>query len=113
MREKTKIAAALWPGSRKVWNRKTGRWDGFPDVKYVPFIVHGWTNAVARSSSNKEAAFDVLGFSGNKENHTADLLKGRFGINPFRHYGLDTRFWIDAPDGTTRWPDRMYGPWTA
>jgi len=92
---RNKVAAALSPGSRKVWNRKTGKWDEFPDVNYVPYIVYGWTSAVARSSSHKEAAFDFLGFFGNQENHTADLLKGRFGINPFRRSDLDMRFWVE------------------
>jgi len=92
---RNKVAAAPSPGSRKVWNRKTGRWDKFPDVNYIPYIVYGWTSAVARSSSHKEAAFDFLGFFGNTENHTADLLKGRFGINPFRRSDLDTRFWVE------------------
>jgi multiple sugar transport system substrate-binding protein len=92
---RNKVAAAPSPGSRKVWNRKTRKWDAFPDVNYVPYIVYGWTSAVVRSSRHKEAAFDFLGFFGNKENHTADLLVGRFGINPFRQSDLDKRFWIE------------------
>jgi multiple sugar transport system substrate-binding protein len=92
---RNKVAAALSPGSQKVWNRKTGKWDIFPEVNYVPYIVYGWTSAVALSSRHKEAAFDFLGFFGNQENHTSDLLVGRFGINPFRRSDLDERFWIE------------------
>jgi multiple sugar transport system substrate-binding protein len=92
---RNKVAAALSPGSRKVWNRKTGTWDEFTEVNYAPYIVYGWTSAVARSSLHKKAAFDFLGFFGNQENHTADLLKGRFGINPFRRSDLDTHFWVE------------------
>ena len=92
---RNEVAAAPSPGSRKVWNRKTGKWDIFPEVNYVPYIAYGWTSAVARSSRHKDAAFDFLGFFGNQENHTSDLLVGRFGINPFRRADLDKRFWME------------------
>jgi multiple sugar transport system substrate-binding protein len=89
------VAAALSPGSRKVWNRKTGRWDEFPNVNYAPYIVYGWTSGVAKSSRHKDAAFDLLGFHANRRNHQADLMIGRFGMNPFRRSDLDPRFWIE------------------
>lgn len=92
---RNKVATSLSPGSREVWNRNTGQWDQFPEVNYVPYIVYGWTSAVARASDHKEAAFDFLGFYANKQNHQADLLVGRFGMNPFRHSDLDARFWIE------------------
>jgi multiple sugar transport system substrate-binding protein len=91
---RNKVAAALSPGSRKVWNRNTGKWDLFPDVNYAPYIVYGWTSAVARSTPHKDAAFDFLGFFGNRENHASDLVVGRFGINPFRRSDLDRSFWV-------------------
>jgi len=91
---RNKVGAALSPGSRGVWNRDTGQWDHFPDVNYVPYIVYGWTSAVARSSLHKQAAFDFLGFYANQKNHQADLLVGRFGMNPFRYSDLDERFWV-------------------
>ncbi len=93
---RNKVAAALSPGSRKVWNRKTGRWDQFPEVNYAPYIVYGWTGGVARSSQHKQAAFDFLGFYANRKNHRADLQVGRFGMNPFRRSDLDERLWIEG-----------------
>lgn len=90
---RSKVAAALSPGSRKVWNRETGMWDDFPNVNYAPYIVYGWTGGVATSSRNKEAAFDFLGFFANRRNHQADLRVGRFGINPFRRSDLDPKLW--------------------
>jgi multiple sugar transport system substrate-binding protein len=89
------VATALSPGSRKVWNRKTGRWDTFPDVNYVPYIVYGWTSAVPRATRHKEAAFDFLGFFANRENHRSDMLIGRFGMNPFRASDLDVNYWVE------------------
>lgn len=92
---RNQVAAALSPGSRKVWNRKTQRWDSFPEVNYAPYIVYGWTSGVAKSSQHQEAAFDFLGFYANRKNHQSDLLVGRFGMNPFRQSDLDARLWID------------------
>jgi len=92
---RNKVAAALSPGSKRVWNRRTGKWDAFPNVNFVPYIVYGWTSGVARSSRHKEAAFDFLGFHANHKNHQADLLVGRFGMNPFRQSDLDERFWTE------------------
>ena len=89
------VGAALSPGSRKVWNRNTGKWDEFPGVSYAPYIVYGWTSGVAKSSKHKEAAFDLLGFHANRRNHRADLQIGRYGMNPFRRSDLDVRFWTE------------------
>lgn len=91
---RNKVAVALSPGSRRVWNRRTGQWDDFPDVNYVPYIVYGWTSGVPASCLHQEAAFDFLAFFANPENHAADLLVGRFGINPFRRSDLDAELWI-------------------
>ena len=92
---RNKVAVALSPGSRHVWNRRTGRWDDFTNVSYAPYVVYGWTSGVARSSRQKDAAFDFLGFYANQKNHTSDLLIGRFGMNPFRSSDLNERFWIE------------------
>jgi multiple sugar transport system substrate-binding protein len=92
---RNRVAAAVSPGSRKVWNRKTARWDAFPEVNYVPYIVYGWTSGVPRSTPHKTAAFDFLGYYANHENHRSDMLIGRFGMNPFRASDLDARYWIE------------------
>ena len=88
------VAAALSPGSTTVWNRKTQQWDEFPDVNYAPYIAWGWTSAVSKTSKQKEAAFDFLGFFANEANHASDLLVGRYGVNPFRQADLQKEFWM-------------------
>ncbi|MDX5151934.1 MAG: extracellular solute-binding protein, partial [Acidiferrobacterales bacterium] len=93
---RNKVRAALSPGSRKVWNRRTGKWDHFPKVNYAPYIAYGWTSGVAKSSKHKDAAFDFLGFYANRKNHRSDMLIGRFGMNPFRRSDLDEQYWIKA-----------------
>lgn len=87
------VAAALSPGSKRVWNRQTRQWDEFPEVNYAPYVVYGWTSAVAKSSKHKQAAFDFLGFYANHKNHRDDMLIGRFGMNPFRYSDLDVDYW--------------------
>jgi multiple sugar transport system substrate-binding protein len=89
-----KVGAALSPGSRRVWNRRTSRWDELALPNRVPYIAYGWTCAVARDALNQAAAFDFLGYFSNPANHAADLTVGRFGINPFRRSDLDERFWV-------------------
>ena len=88
-----KVAASLSPGSQRVWNRRTQRWDDFPEINRAPYIVYGWTSGVARTAPHQQAAFDFLGFYANTRNHQADLLVGRFGMNPFRRSDLDEQFW--------------------
>jgi multiple sugar transport system substrate-binding protein len=91
---RNKVSIALSPGARRVWNRRSGSWDDFPEVSYAPYVAYGSTAAVARESAQRQAAFDFLGFFANAENHAADLLVGRFGINPFRHTDLNRGFWV-------------------
>ncbi|MCW9050077.1 MAG: extracellular solute-binding protein [Deltaproteobacteria bacterium] len=91
---RNQVAAAMSPGSRRVWNRHSGAWEDFPQVNRAPYFVYGWTSAVAKSSKYKEAAFDFLGFYANRENHRSDMIIGRFGMNPFRNSDLDQEFWI-------------------
>lgn len=92
---RNRVAAALSPGSSRVWNRRTRKWDEFPRINFAPYIVYGWSSGVARSSAHRQAAFDLLGFHANRENHRNDLLVGRFGMNPFRQSDLDVKFWVD------------------
>jgi multiple sugar transport system substrate-binding protein len=92
---RNQVAAALSPGSRKVWNRRTGKWDEFPNLNHAPYIVYGWTSGVNKASAHKDAAFDFLGFYANRKNHRADLQVGRFGMNPFRRSDLDVRLWVE------------------
>ena len=67
------VTASLSPGSEKVWNRKTGLWESFPNINYVPYFAWGWTSAVAKTSAHKQAAFDYLGFFSNDINHQKNL----------------------------------------
>ncbi len=90
-----KVAVAPSPGARKVWNRRRGRWDEFPQVNQVAVVPTSWTSAVAASTEHKAAAFAFLGFFANEANHAADLLAGDSGINPSRAGDLSPAFWVE------------------
>ena len=92
---RNKVGAGISPGSKKVWNRNTGKWDHFPEINQVFYLPESWAAGVAKSSRNKEAAFDFLGFYSNEANHKADLLIGRRGMNPFRNSDRDRSFWME------------------
>jgi len=89
-----KVFITLSPGSRKVWNRETSKWDYFEKPNRVPFISMGWISGVSAKSENKQAAFDFLAYLSNPVNHRKDLSIGRYGINPFRKSDLDIDFWV-------------------
>jgi len=93
-RIRNKVAAAPLPGSHEVWNRKTGKWDYFDTPSRAPYITWGWTSAVAKTSENKDMAFDYLCFFSNQANTLHDLQIGRFGVNPYRTNHFDPDFWI-------------------
>ena len=92
---RNKVAAAPLPGAAEVWNRKTGKWDKFATPNRAPYICWGWTSAVAKSSKNKDMAFDYLCFFSNQANTLHDLQIGRFGVNPYRNTHFDANFWIE------------------
>ena len=91
---RNKVFITLSPGSRKVWNRETGKWDYFEQPNRVPFISMGWISGVSAKSKYKQAAFDFLAYLSNPVNHRKDLSIGRYGINPFRKSDLDIDFWV-------------------
>ena len=93
---RNKVNATMAPGAKKAWNRKTNKWDEFPDINRAPFLAWGgWITGVPKTSENKEAAFDFLGFLSNNANQQKDLTVGRYGVNPYRTNDFDPAFWIE------------------
>lgn len=90
---RNKVAAAILPGAKEVWNRKTGQWDTFDEPNRVAYVTWGWTSAVAKDSANQDMAFDYLCFFANEANTLSDLQIGRFGINPYRDTHFDPAFY--------------------
>jgi multiple sugar transport system substrate-binding protein len=93
---RNKVNATMAPGAKKAWNRKTKKWDDFPDINRAPYLAWGgWITGVPKTSKNKEAAFDFLGFLSNNANQQHDLTVGRYGVNPYRTNDFNPDFWVD------------------
>src|SRR6056300_429887 len=90
---KNKVGAAPLPGSDRVWNRVSGSWED--TYNQAPYIVWGWTAAVAKKSKNHEMAFDYLCFFANDANHQADIAIGRFGVNPFKKSDFKAELYVE------------------
>ena len=91
---RNRVGAGISPGAKKVWNRRTGQWDMFPNVHHVHFIPSSWSAGVSKNCRHKEAAFDFLGFFANRANHISDLQDGTLGINSFRASEQNKAFWV-------------------
>lgn len=93
---RNQVNAAMAPGAKKAWNRKTNQWDEFPDINRAPYLAWGgWITGVPKLSKNKEAAFDFLGFLSNNANQQHDLTVGRYGVNPYRTNDFSAEFWTE------------------
>lgn len=90
---RNKVAAAVLPGAKEVWNRKTNQWDKFEEPNRAAYVTWGWSSAVAATSQNQDMAFDFLCFFSNEANTLADLQIGRFGVNPYRDAHFDPAFY--------------------
>jgi len=84
-----KLGYAITPGTKRVWNRKTKKWDDMPKVSHAPFLAFGgWVLLVPTTAKNLEAAQHFCAWLGNKENavtlSTVGMLQGGSGVNPGR-----------------------------
>ncbi len=80
-----KVGFFMLPGSRKVWNPKTAKWDKFATPRKVPFLAFGgWVAGVPKNSAHKAAAWDYIMWYGNPENSLKDVVTSGTGINPYR-----------------------------
>lgn len=87
------VQAAQLPGSTQVWNRATNSWDTPAAPNTAAYFTWGWTSAVAASTPDQAAAFDLLCFFSNEANTALDLQIGRFGVNPYRTSHFEAPTW--------------------
>jgi multiple sugar transport system substrate-binding protein len=102
---KNKVGAAPLPGATRVWNRDSGAWE--QEFNQAPYIVWGWTAAVAKKSKNHDMAFDYLCFFANDANHQADIGIGRFGVNPFKKSDFVPEIYVERQGWDQRLPSNM------
>ncbi len=86
-----KAGFALSPGSRRVFNPRTGQWDERTEVSYAPFLAWGgWVQAVPKSTPEEkvEASWDLISFLASKELTMRASVWPASGINPSRRFHL-------------------------
>jgi len=102
-----KYQAAMTPGTKKVWNRKTGEWyefEKFPSVNHAPFLAFGgWTAGITKHSSKKEAAYSYISLLCGPEHSLKAVTTAQSGRQPYRqsHFAsVDewTKFGFTDPD---------------
>lgn len=94
---KGKDRYAITPGSKEVYNAKTGAWENFPEISYAPFIAFGgWVLAVPKSSRQVEAAWDLAAFISGKETSLKMTAGAATGCNPLRYSHMDPDVWVNG-----------------
>ena len=97
----------MTPGTKKVWNRKTGEWyefEKFPSVNHAPFLAFGgWTAGITKHSSKKEAAYSYISLLCGPEHSLKAVTTAQSGRQPYRksHFAsVDewTKFGFTDPD---------------
>jgi len=82
---KGKVGFFVLPGSTKVWDGKSWRWQNFDSPRKVPFLAFGgWVAGVPKNSKNKQAAWDYIKWLSNPSNSLQDVVSNGSGINPYR-----------------------------
>lgn len=88
-----KVGYFVLPGTSKIWNYKTGKWDNADPPHKAPFLAFGgWVGSVPENSRKKDAAWDYILWYSNPENSLHDVVTSGTGINPYRfsHFtGID------------------------
>ncbi|MDS4041638.1 MAG: extracellular solute-binding protein [Candidatus Competibacter sp.] len=91
-----KVGTAMLPGSKRVWNYKTKRWDTFPEVSRAPFLAFGgWQAAVPANARHIEAAWNFIEWLSSPEVSGEAMVTPQAGINPYRYSQLtNTDRWL-------------------
>ena len=73
------------PGSREVWNPRSGKWDSLDSPRRVPFLAFGgWIGVVPEASEHHDLAWSYLAWYAKPEHSMNDVTDGTSGINPYR-----------------------------
>jgi len=92
-----KLGYAMAPGSDRVWNLETGKWDSFPDVSYAPYLGWGgWHASVAATSPNTAAAWHFANFLDTTKNALQAVTTPGTARGPYRTDEFDPEVWRDS-----------------
>ena len=92
------VGYGLTPGSKTVYDARTGEWVDFDESNVAPYAAFGgWQNMVPANSKAKEAAIDLAAFLSTPEVLLYVSVTPGSGVNPARTSTLENaEAWMNA-----------------
>jgi multiple sugar transport system substrate-binding protein len=92
-----KLGYAMTPGSDRVWNLKTRKWDDYPDISQAPYMGWGgWHASVAATSPETAAAWHFANFLDTTENALEAVTTPGTARGPYREDEFDPEAWRNS-----------------
>lgn len=81
-----KIGTALLPGTNRVWNYKTGKWQKTAKLNRPAWLAFGgWCGTIPKTSSNVPLAYKFLSFVASPAFSLKMVTGANTGMNPYRY----------------------------
>jgi multiple sugar transport system substrate-binding protein len=81
-----KIGTALLPGTKRVWNYKTGKWQNLSSVNRPAWLAFGgWAGTIPKTSKNVSLAYKWLSFLISPAFSLKMVTGANTGMNPYRY----------------------------
>jgi multiple sugar transport system substrate-binding protein len=82
---KGKIASGLLPGTHRVWNYKTGKWQNMAKVNRPAWLAFGgWAGTIPKTASDAALSYKFLSFLASPAFSLKMVTGANTGMNPFR-----------------------------
>jgi len=82
---KGEIGTALLPGTKRVWNYKTGKWQNMPTLNRPAWLAFGgWAGTIPKTSHNVDLAYKYLSFLASPAFSLKMVTGANTGMNPYR-----------------------------
>jgi multiple sugar transport system substrate-binding protein len=83
---KGKIGTGLLPGTRRVWNYRTGKWQNMAKVNRPAWLAFGgWCGTIPKTASDVALSYKFLSFLTSPAFSLKMVTGANTGMNPFRH----------------------------
>jgi len=81
-----KIGTALLPGTHRVWNYKTGKWQTMAKLNRPAWLAFGgWCGTIPKTSHNIPLAYKLLSFMASPAFSLKMVTGANTGMNPYRY----------------------------
>ena len=94
---KNLLGYAQAPGSSKVWNYTSKKWDNLPKINKAPYMAWGgWHASIASTSTVKDAAWDFADFIDSDANSLTAVTTPGTARGPYRKQHFQPQVWKDS-----------------